>query len=128
MRAVFAILLMASAPLAAHATAQRGDMKMPAPDATSKAFIARSAPADGAMMLGSPTVFTVTFTQPIVLTAVTLTDDTETEVAVTAKPVQKDATSAEIALPTLEPSTYRLTWTGTAAGKPVTGTLSFMVH
>lgn len=128
MRSVLAFLLLASAPLAAHAMAQGGGMTMPAPDATSKALIVRSAPADGGMMLDSPKVFSVTFAQPTVLTGVTLTDDRGTAVPVTAKPVQKDAVSAEIALPALEPASYRLTWTGTASGKAVTGALSFMVH
>lgn len=114
-----------AATLTVPASAQ---MTMPAPDAASKVLLKSSTPADGAMMQGGPPAFSVSFAQPTTLQSVVLTDDTGTAVPVTAAPVQTDASSATVALPALEPSTYRLTWTGLTNGAAVSGAISFMVH
>ena len=91
-------------------------------------MIRAAQPADGAMLVEPPAAFAVTFVQPTTLVGVTVTDDTDTAYPVTAKPVQRDASSAEIALPRLDPGTYRLAWKGIAGTKQVGGTVSFMIH
>jgi methionine-rich copper-binding protein CopC len=120
------LLLIASTALPQHAG--HAGAAMPAADAATKTLIAASTPSDGAMLQGAPASFDVTFVQPTTLTGVTLTDDTDSDIPVPATAVQANPTTARVALPTLDPGTYRLAWQGMAAGKPVSGTLSFMVH
>jgi methionine-rich copper-binding protein CopC len=120
--------LVAFAMLASMQNSGHAGMAMPAADAASKAAITRSTPADGAMLQGAPASFDVTFVRPTTLTAITLTDDTDTGVPVTAAPVQTGPATARVALPALDPGTYVLGWTGTADGRPVSGKITFMVH
>ncbi|QNA85518.1 copper resistance protein CopC [Sphingomonas sp. So64.6b] len=81
------------------------------------------------MLQSPPSQFEVTFNQPMALKRIALTDDTDSEVAVTATPAQPDASSATVLLPQLDPGTYKLHWVGSDAnGNELAGDLSFMVH
>jgi methionine-rich copper-binding protein CopC len=101
----------------------------PAPAGAKRSMIKMSAPADGDMLQGSPTLFDVTFVHPMTLRSITLVDDTETDIPVTAAPKQTGEASAQIALPKLDPGTYKLHWIGVGgSGREMSGDLSFMAH
>jgi hypothetical protein len=94
-----------------------------------RSMIKTSSPADNAMLQGPPEAFEVTFVHPMKLTSITLTDDTDSDVPVTAAPVQTGTDSSRIALPKLDPGTYKLHWVGVGgSGREMKGELSFMVH
>ena len=85
-------------------------------------------PADGAMLMGPPTEFSITFPHPMRLTSVVLRAPGLEELRVDGED-QTASTTASVALPTLAPQTYALTWTAQGEdGHTMTGDISFMVH
>ena len=112
-----------------HAGHDMGAMTPGAPG-EKRTMIKISSPEDGEMLTGPPETFTVTFVHPMTLTNVAIVDAKGQSFLVTAKPANTDASSATIALPTLSPGTYTLTWTGvgSGSGRTMTGSIGFMVH
>lgn len=85
-------------------------------------------PADGAMLMAPPTEFSVTFPHPMRLNGVTVQARGQAAVEV-AVPEADAASTVSVALPTLAPDTYTLTWTATGAdGHEMSGSVEFMVH
>lgn len=85
-------------------------------------------PADGAMLMGPPASFSITFPHAMRLTGVSVQAHGQAAVVVAVAEAPA-GTSATVALPTLAPATYTLTWT--AQGEDdhqMTGTVGFMVH
>ncbi|WP_282008408.1 copper resistance CopC family protein [Brevundimonas aveniformis] len=85
-------------------------------------------PADGAMLMGPPAEFSITFPHAMRLTSVVLRAPGLEELRVDVEGNEASATQS-VALPTLAPATYAVTWTAQGAdGHTMTGDLSFMVH
>ena len=85
-------------------------------------------PADGAMLMAPPAEFSVAFPHPMRLSAVTVQAQGQAAVEVTV-PEAEAASTVSVALPTLAPDTYTLTWTATGGdGHEMSGTVEFMVH
>lgn len=85
-------------------------------------------PANGAMLMAPPAEFSVTFPHPMRLTAVSVQAQSQAAVEV-ALPEAEAASTVSVALPTLAPDTYTLTWTATGGdGHEMSGTVEFMVH
>lgn len=85
-------------------------------------------PANGAMLMGSPAEFSITFPHAMRLTSLVLRAPGLEELRVDLEGNAASATQS-VALPTLAPATYAVTWTAEGAdGHSMTGDLSFMVH
>ena len=85
-------------------------------------------PADGAMLMGPPAEFSITFPHAMRLTSVVLRAPCLEELRVDVEGNEASATQS-VALPTLAPATYAVTWTAQGAdGHEMTGAISFMVH
>jgi len=85
-------------------------------------------PADGSMLMGPPASFSITFPHAMRLTGVSVQARGQAAVVVAVAEAQA-GTSATVALPTLAPATYTLTWTAQGEdGHAMTGTVGFMVH
>ena len=85
-------------------------------------------PSDGAMLMAPPSQFSVAFPHPMRLTAVTVQAQGQTAVAIVV-PEAEAASTVAVALPTLAPDTYTLTWTAHGAdGHEMSGAVEFMVH
>lgn len=85
-------------------------------------------PADGAMLMGPPAEFSVTFPHPMRLSGVTVQARGQAAVEV-AVPEAGAASTVSVPLPALAPDTYTLSWTATGAdGHEMSGSLGFMVH
>lgn len=85
-------------------------------------------PANGAMLMAPPAEFSATFPHPMRLTAVTVQAEGQAAVEV-AVPEADAGSTVSVALPTLAPDTYTLTWTATGAdGHAMSGSVEFMVH
>lgn len=85
-------------------------------------------PADGSMLMGSPEAFSITFPHAMRLMGLSVQARGQAAVAV-AVPEAPAGTHPSVALPTLAPATYTLTWTAQGDdGHSMTGTVGFMVH
>lgn len=85
-------------------------------------------PADGAMLMSPPAEFSIAFPHPMRLSGVTVQAQGQAAVEV-AVPEAEAASTVSVALPTLAPDTYTLTWTATGAdGHEMSGSVGFMVH
>ena len=97
-------------------------------DAAQSAQGIATTPADGAMLMAPPAEFSVTFPHPMRLSGVTVQAQDQAAVQV-AVPEAEAASMVSVALPTLAPATYTLTWTATGAdGHEMSGSVEFMVH
>ena len=85
-------------------------------------------PRDGAMLMGSPAQFEITFPHPMRLTTVTLHTRGGEELRVDIEGAGA-STIQTVPLPALRPATYRLTWRAEGTDDhDMTGSISFMVH
>ncbi len=97
----------------------------PAPEAPARLV---TVPRDGAMLMGSPARFEITFPHPMRLTTVTLQARGLEELRIDVAGAEPSTTQT-VPLPTLRPATYSLTWRAEGPdGHDMTGTISFMVH
>ena len=85
-------------------------------------------PADGAMTQGAPERFSATFPHPMILKTVTLSNEGQAPIVVTA-PAAPAAATVSVALPRLAPGTYAAAWAAEGPdGHKMSGSVSFMVH
>lgn len=85
-------------------------------------------PADGAMLMGPPASFSITFPHPMRLTGLTIRTAGQADAVVSLQNAPLLVTGSA-QLPPLVPATYSLTWTARGQdGHTMTGTVGFMVH
>lgn len=85
-------------------------------------------PADGAMLMGPPATFSITFAHPMRLIGLSLQARGQAVVTVPV-PEAPVANHTSVALPSLSPANYALIWTAQGEdGHEMTGAVQFMVH
>jgi methionine-rich copper-binding protein CopC len=83
---------------------------------------------DGAELAAAPESFSVTFSEPIALAALTLATEEGADVPVDFAPSKEPAATFAVPLPALEPGGYALTWRALADdGHVMTETIHFTV-
>jgi methionine-rich copper-binding protein CopC len=89
--------------------------------------LARSTPADGAVLETAPTSLTLEFSEPVTLTAVTVSAERQEKRALTSLPT-KAATTFDLPITGLAVGHYVVTWRALSADTHVmTGELAFSV-
>jgi len=88
---------------------------------------AKTTPADGAMVMGSPAAFAITLPHPMKLEALELKGPGG--VVSVAIPAGGPSTKISVPLPKLAPGNYVATWRAVGAdGHKTSGVVRFMVH
>ena len=90
--------------------------------------LAASSPANGAMVQGSPTMISLTLSQPMTLQSVSLSNAVGQRIPLSAAlPDQLVETFATPVRP-LPPGNYTVAWTAATGTETQSGTFAFMVH